>query len=55
MDSNSKTIKCPRCLNYMVVHKKMNGCFQGSCSKCKSVISAKKTSSKETTIKILTL
>ena len=49
-----KKFKCPKCLNIMVAKKFQNGCYKGSCTACKSLISTKRISPKETTIKIIT-
>jgi len=44
---NSKTIKCPECLNIMIAKIHSNGNVSGRCPVCKSMIISKQRSEKE--------
>ena len=50
--NNKQTRKCPLCRNYFELSVDKDGVSKGVCSVCKSVVSIKQTSPKETTIKI---
>lgn len=51
--SKVKRIKCPDCLNYMVVHICESGEAKGFCKKCNSTIIAKQPSENERLIRIV--
>lgn len=48
-----KRMKCPDCLNYLIISSNENGEARGFCKKCKSVIIARQSSEKERLIRIV--
>ncbi len=53
MEGKYKRIKCPNCLNYMMVEVKEDGKAKGFCKKCNAVITVKQASAKEKVIRIV--
>jgi len=53
VEGKYKRIKCPSCLNYMMVMVHESGEAKGFCKKCNAVITAKRASAKEQVIRIV--
>ena len=49
----TKRIVCPECSNYILGMIQSNGAIAGKCNICKSVVSSKQCSPRETHIKII--
>lgn len=48
-----KRVKCPDCLNYMMVSINAHGVSKGHCKKCNSIITSRQPSANERLIRIV--
>ena len=53
LPKEQKKIKCPRCLNYMILNVCNNGAYKCTCKVCKTVVYSKEHNPKETYVKII--